>query len=579
MNREIPFELEHVRVRLEQDFTDLIVGTGTSEEDRRRNFRSKALAAFAVHCLSGCTTAEAAQSVVDSGGDGGIDAVYLAPEGTEILIVQAKFYNSGQGEPPRREVNDFRGAVENLMLDRLEAFEESAIFRPRLPTIRTALCSDAVQVRVILVYSGIQTISEDRIHIFEQLEQRFSYESNDFSVRSYNLTSIHDWLTGAQNAPGVNVQLLLHQPAFFGNPAPFEMHYGLVKLSELARLYTEHGTALVKANIREYKGETAVNADIQKTLLTNPQHFPYLNNGLTAYCARISIPALYRGNLQEKQLNLTRFCIVNGAQTLGSIQQSITRQQTVEGFVFIKIISLQHCENEQEFAERITRATNLQNQVGLRDFAALDPEQSRIAVHLEQSGIYYHYRDSANTPDPDTNNFDYEEALVALACLEQSYRPMSRATTQTYLCALVLANRNALRSQEIPLGHDESFYSHIFKPTRSARTIWRAVQTKRVVIAQMQIDTRASNGRRKQFFENARWLVLNLIFLQLKPEQGEVLELNQRELENIGRKTIEFAELLWERVEVETRHFKTVFSDMANCLRLKGEILARLRSD
>jgi AIPR protein len=576
MNREIPFELEHVRVRLEQDFTGLIVGTGNSEEDQKRNFRSKALAAFAVHCLSGCDLQEAAQSVVDSGGDGGIDAVYLSPTGTDMLIVQSKFFNNGQGEPGLGDVAKFKEGIENLMTRQFDGFQQSETFKPKLPAIQAYLNTTG-RVRVVLVYSGIQTVSEDRIRIFEKLEQRFSDEPDEFRVRSYNLTSVHDWLTDAQDAPGVDLELVLHQPASFGNPAPFKMFYGLVELRELASLYAKHGTALVKANIREYKGKTEVNRNIQQTLQDAPEHFPYLNNGLTAYCAAITVVTGYRGDDQKKQLKLTRFCIVNGAQTLGSIGESVTKQQALEGFVFIKIISLQHCENEQEFAEQITRATNLQNQVGLRDFAALDPEQERIAAHLELSGIHYHYRDSANTPDPDPENFDFEEALVSLACLEPSYKPNPNSTTQEFLCALVVSNRNALRSQAIPDGHLESRYRQIFKPTRSARTIWRAVQTKRLVIEQMQNDTRASTGKRKVFFENARWLVLNLIFLKLHPERGEELQLGAAELENIRRMTIEIAETLWGTVQTEIRHFKTVFSNVNDCLMLKARVLENLK--
>lgn len=59
--QEKPFEITHVPVRLHADFTGKLAeaATGTPEE-REANFLSRALAAFAVYKLSGCTVDEAA---------------------------------------------------------------------------------------------------------------------------------------------------------------------------------------------------------------------------------------------------------------------------------------------------------------------------------------------------------------------------------------------------------------------------------------------------------------------------------------------------------------------------------------
>jgi hypothetical protein len=49
--------------------------TGTIEE-RERNLLTRALAAFALHKQAGATLDEAAASIVDGGGDYGLDAIY-----------------------------------------------------------------------------------------------------------------------------------------------------------------------------------------------------------------------------------------------------------------------------------------------------------------------------------------------------------------------------------------------------------------------------------------------------------------------------------------------------------------------
>jgi len=123
-----------------------------------------------------------------------------------------------------------------------------------------------------------------------------------------------------------------------------------------------------------YKGNTAVNEQIAATVRDEPRHFFYLNNGLTAYCERLEVRNIDRANYELKHVRAFGLSIVNGAQTFGSIADYFAGAATPElqGFVFLKLISLERCEDDRGFAERITRSTNFQNQIGAKDFAALD---------------------------------------------------------------------------------------------------------------------------------------------------------------------------------------------------------------
>jgi hypothetical protein len=122
--------------------------------------------------------------------------------------------------------------------------------------------------------------------------------------------------------------------------------------------------------------------------------------------------------------------------------------------------------------------------------------------------------------------------------------------------------------------------------------VWRAVQVQRAVIKVMQDNGKAEKGVRKAFFENARWVVLNVIFVKLLLEQGNDLQLTDAERERVSQSAIEFAEELWtvckEKGYVSwkllgntelynsVRHFKSVFSDANDCDRLRNGLLARL---
>ena len=570
---EVPLELLQVRERLDTDYKDLIIGRGGNPTEIERNFRSKALAAFAIHKLSGCTLQESADAIVDGGGDGGIDGLHFHTPSETLWIVQSKFFNNGQGEPTLGDVAKFRVGLENLLGGHFGVFEGNMAFAKKLPQLRRYFDSTSLKVHALLVYSGIQIVSDDRIRMFERLRENYSTERDYLQASRYNLTSVHGWLTSENRAAGIDVTLTLHQPARIASSAPYEMRYGLVKLSDLSALYAKHTKRLITANIREYKGETKVNNSISATLRNEPEHFPYFNNGLTAYCSSMRVKAADEGRSDAKRIDITGFSVVNGAQTLGAIAKCTEADNAPEGFAFIKIISLSGADDERAFAKRITQSTNFQNQVDLRDFAALDDEQKRIAEHLELSGVFYHYKDSANVPDPDAENFDFEEALVSLACLE----------SEVDFCCRVLTNRNSLRSQEAVFGESALYpsrYRHLFRPDRSARTVWRSVQTKRYVIERMQANTKAepARSRRKAFFTESRWFVLHMIFVRLKSERGEALTLTQSDADAISQATNEIAEALWDEFERTAAGVapRTFFANPGDCQRAKGALMARL---
>jgi hypothetical protein len=574
MSREIPLEITHLRDRLRQDFTGrLPEATSSSLEERERNFLSRALAAFAIQCLSGCTVDEAAAAVVDGSGDSGIDAIHYAATSHRLWIVQSKFFADGQGEPALGDVSKFRNGLEALLHGQFDVFRGNVALERRIPQLQGHFDDRSLEVRAVLVYSGIHLVSEDRIRLFEALQHYFSPDSDYFTFQRYNLTSVHAWLTGEHEGAGVDVvDITLYYPGQVS--APFETYYGLMSLTDVARLYATHGKTLVAANIRNYKGSTQVNDQILATIRDEPENFFYLNNGLTAYCERLEVHNLDRGRTQHKWLTAYGFSIVNGAQTVGSIAAFFASnpQLLPQGYVFLKIVSLQRSLDECAFAQRITQSTNFQNQIGLRDFVALDEEQERIAAHLKLSGILYHFKDSADTPSPDATNFTLEEATTAMACLE--YDP------DCDFCARVLSNRSSLWSLEPVFPETteiRSRYRRLFRPDRSARTVWRAVQAQRAVIERMRENTPASTGKRKEFFENARWLTLHLIFLRYHPERGEELVLSTGELDTLRQATDYVSEALWAGADPlgQYHHFRTIFCSAADCQRLKNTTLGR----
>jgi hypothetical protein len=578
MSTERPIEIEHLPPRLHQDFDGLIPLVANADADHvETNFCSRALAAFTIHRVTGCSLPDAANSLVDGGNDGGIDAVYHSASTNTLWCVQSKFTTDGTSEPGLHEVTRFSTGLDALLRGDFQELRGNPAWVAKLPYIEHLLNGGSLSVRAALVYSGIRLVSDDRRRLFEALKTRHSPDDDYFRFEAYNLTTIHDWIVGAgDNRTVVEVALCIRKPGWLREP--HEVVYGLIPLADLVSLCAAHGDKLVASNIRRYKGSTEVNEEIASTLRDDPASFLYLNNGLTAYCDRLEVRAADRANAEQKNIKAFGFSIVNGAQTLGTLSKTCTPGPAPEGFAFIRVISMERCEDDRIFAERITRCTNTQNEILARDYVALDPEQERIANQLIPSNIIYHYKISDEAIPQDAFNFSILESTTAAACLIQG-------NTAPEIIARILANRKSLWDREISEGETISRYSRVFTSTLSARSIWRAVQAQRIVLDKFREFARAEPAR-KAFFENGRWLILNLIFLRLKPGAGDSTSLTADEITNLSEAALTVSDEVWSacrtlgHVSVAQgggytlpRHFRSVFCDTEDCRRIRGEVL------
>ena len=206
---------------------------------------------------------------------------------------------------------------------------------------------------------------------------------------------------------------------------------------------------------------------------------------------------------------------------------------------FIKIISLEKCDDDRAFADRISRTANFQNHVGLKDFAAAYPLHAQMAQTLRPHDVHYHFKIDEDTPAVDPENYTIDEALTACACLKN--------VADCDLVTRVAANRPSLLSLDMvyPPEHVlRSRHERVFPPDLSARTAWRAVQVQRLALHVMSGSAKASTGANKSFYTNAKWVVLAAIFNRLKPEEGEALALSGDEIAVVTAAVTDFAEKL-----------------------------------
>jgi len=568
------------------------LGTIGDANQRERDFLSRALSAYVLLKLGGASAADAANGIVDGGGDGGIDGIYFSPSANTLWLTQSKYIHAGTGEPDLGEVTKFKIGVENLLEARFDAFALNAKIVALIPQLEAALKNASTQVRSVLCYSGLSFISEDRKHLFEALRAKLSLDQADgyFAFQAVNLTTLNDWVSGGDAGLGIEtVDLEIIRPGYV--TMPYETIYGLIPLERLKALHDEYGVRLVRANIRGFKGSTEVNEGIQRTLVDEASLFHYLNNGLTAYCDRLELHNLDRTNAEKKRVTAKGFAIINGAQTLGSIAKTIVapaNEGPPLGFAFIKIVSLERCEDDRAFADRISRTANFQNTVLLKDFAAAYPLHAQMAFTLLAHGISYNFRLDEDTPANDITNFTIDEALTACACLVN--------TSDCDLVTRVAANRASLMSLDVVYPDDllcPSRHERVFPQGLSARTAWRAVQVQRLVLQVMSDSSKASSGANKAFYTNAKWVVLAAIFNRLKPEAGEALALSVDETAAVTAAVTDYAEKLLRQAVAKglaayenapgglqilktQRDFQSVFKQQSDCQNLFAALKAEI---
>jgi hypothetical protein len=542
MSGERPLEIVALVPKLHEMFDGRLPKHGASEQDER-DFLSRALAAFCIHHMAGASLEEAAKSVVDGGADGGVDAIFMDEQASRIWLVQSKYIDDGRSVPPLRDTTRFVSGVEDILSGQYAEMGKNAAIAAKRPEIERLLRIAGMQVEAVLCYSGIQVADEDRLHRFETSQARFaSFGEERVVYQTANLTRLASWLHGADADAGVDIaEFRLASPGEMA--APYHMAFGLVSLSDLFALFEEHGEKLLAANLRGYKGRTDVNEEIAKTVKEAPEAFAHLNNGLTAYCDRLRPLLADATNRESKRYALTGLRLINGAQTIGSVAKAFRERDLTapapDGHALIKIISLERCDDEQEYARRISHAANFQNSVKTLDFAGAYPLHKIWSETLALVGVGYHYRIDDETPEDDERNFTIEEALTAAACLNNE--------KSCDLVTRVASNRDSLRSLEVAYPQEQPEHRHgrVFPDVMSARTLWRAVQVQRIVAERIRTQVQSTSGVEKAFWNHGRWLILAAIFNRLKLQtHATELHLSDAEVTSVSDAALSFGETL-----------------------------------
>jgi hypothetical protein len=555
------FHLKHIRSVLEREIAPHI-DQGDLESfpaaDRADQLLSRSLAAYAL-CLTADILPElAAKHVTDGFHDHGIDAFYFDQLEHRVFVVQSKWTHRADKGLKASDVRTFTDGFRDLLNGDFTSFNDR--FKALDSELNSAIADPGATFTLILAYTGARAISRD---VREHMD-RFLADLNDakdtFSLRVYSQAELHDAVAKrAEGAPVSLQELLLHEWSCIREP--YVAYQGQVTALDVARWHDQHKEKLFRKNLRHVIPASDVNAAMAATLQAEPQHFWYFNNGITIICDSIKLRAKGGGTSRApKSLSCTGVNIVNGAQTVGAIAMANAKnpESLQDAWVSVRLVSLEDCP--PGFAEAITRATNTQNSITNRDFAALDEHQRRLRRDLQLDGKEYAIRTGeVDVPPPPDRGCTIDEATIALAC-------------ERDIALAVIAKSTIGRVWE---NTKRAPYTYLFNAKLSAQHLWKAVEVLRAVDSTLLREQAAHTGRQKQAAIHGNRFITHQVFKRLHAFHGSFDGVAKADLEGqVAGLTVEALDATIAALDTKFRaaYLQMFFKSREKCRDLDNEI-------
>ena len=345
---------------------------------------------------------EIEDGIVDGGGDGGIDSIFLFINNTlcreeidseeykrhvpmELFFIQAKISSGFSEQGMEKFISSARDLL-NLDCDikKLDSVYNSDLLE-KISLFRTCflrLASKFPKLSIHYRYAALAievhpNVKRKRDHLEETVKGLFTAE---FSFEFLTASSL---LRLARQSPISVHQLKLAETQISTGQNAYVC---LVNLHDYFLFITDSGLLnerIFEGNVRDYQGNTEVNKKIRDTL-TQPtdEDFWWLNNGITIICTRATVSA--------KTITIENAEVVNGLQTSREIYDVLSAHPggNDNRSVLVRVIETE----VDEVRDRIIRATNSQTSIPSASLRATDKIHRDIEDYLSVRGYFYDRR-------------------------------------------------------------------------------------------------------------------------------------------------------------------------------------------
>lgn len=509
-----------------------------SREDQENFLLTRSLAACVLAFMAEIDKKTAAECVIDSFEDNGIDAIYYDVETNIVHVVQSKWVEAGVKSPDLGSLKKFVSGFRDYLGGKFDRFNVK--FLKMKASLESALDNTDVKFSLSIVYTGTQPLSMHGIREFDDLLEK---ENNPIEVISYRVFSqkeVYDVVSGSFGDESINIDVTLRDWGHISEP--YDAYYGQVSTEEIAKWYSEYGGRLTSRNLRNFKGDTDVNDAMKLTLTRDPGKFWYFNNGITILCKSIEKKPLGGASRDIGHFVGVGASVVNGAQTVGSIEYAVSKgfPKAKEGKVLVRFISLENCP--PDFGIEVTTATNTQNRIERRDFASLDHNQERIRTEMSLDlNKIYAYKTGEKVLNYQ-EGCDIEEATISLAC----------AYPKTQLAAGAKRNVGMLWGDIT-----KPPYTLLFNTTLTASRVWSCVRVARIVEDFLSKERETEDGYRRRIAVHGNRFILHRVFQMLPQDKFDDINFA---VDSISNEIIdETAKILTKIVSIVEKSYESVY--------------------
>jgi AIPR protein len=302
--------------------------------------------------------------------DFGIDLFFESKETSEIYILQCKHPKIAANEPiPETDVKSFFNNFE--LLKDLNYTTRRKNVNPKIDQLVSEFRYWLGKNFVINFVFASNGVSSDKT---DALVEKFNRDNQNSNVKFavWDIKGIRDEYDSVQaideQYPEL-ISIIIADNHFMQPEGDLQSLTFAIRGTSLQEIAMQHGEKLYNWNIRRFLGRKGeVNSGLTQTIMQEPEHFYYYNNGISALCEGFDFDGA------SKKLSVRKLQIVNGAQTMGALRAS-PPEKLKDVMVLVKLTAVKHASREKGIAASLIKTNNTQNTLRAPDFRSNDKIQ------------------------------------------------------------------------------------------------------------------------------------------------------------------------------------------------------------
>ncbi|WP_048306452.1 AIPR family protein [Halomonas sp. PR-M31] len=351
---------------------------------------------------------DADDACVDQKQDKGVDALLVSDTLETVYVFQSKFHNSEKATLGDTDLKEFTGTltqfktsegIDTLLSGKAHEGLKAAIRRINLKekieagySVEGVFCTNASLNGEGVDY--LKNVDEITVYDSKKIASDFvDLDANAGVNDTFELNTSDSEVIDYQTADGVAVKIFL------------------ANALQLTHMKGISDSSLFSRNVRYSLGNTKVNKSLISSIRDTREHknFPLYHNGITILCDHMNAPS-------EDKLEISRYMVVNGAQSLTSLVNAKAKI-SADLKILVKVIAL---GGDEMLTDKITQNSNNQNAIKARDMRSNHGIQQRLKREVAniKNGNYELQVKQGETITKGTTAISNEKVGLALLAMD-----------------------------------------------------------------------------------------------------------------------------------------------------------------